>query len=347
MLKRFKDQFNKFNLHLTLWPVSIAVSLIILILGFALKLYIILILGLFIFFLIILLWLLNVKYDINSSLLNQNKNSISNNNNIYSLHLNNTNTKELASINNKNTNDFNINEYIDNSKNDKNINKANNKLYQSLILGFKFFILTELILFLSMIIVHFYTKYLNPINLSSDNLSIESMQFLLSSKLDVLDLPLINTLILILSSFCLSWSYTNFTIVNNLVRSNSTQFKNVTYNKKSNLNYDELKILRIKNFLSGLILTIILGAIFLLLQIYEYYKVKLNNFNISSSVFYYITGFHAIHVLIGIIFLLIFYIQNINNKFNSVYLGFNILNIYWHFVDFVWILVFFTLYLFN
>lgn len=56
-------------------------------------------------------------------------------------------------------------------------------------------------------------------------------------------------------------------------------------------------------------LTIILGFIFILVQLYEY---KITTFTISDSIygsyFYLLTGFHGSHVIVGIIFLLfVFY----------------------------------------
>jgi heme/copper-type cytochrome/quinol oxidase subunit 3 len=74
----------------------------------------------------------------------------------------------------------------------------------------------------------------------------------------------------------------------------------------------------------SLVLTYILGLIFILCQIFEYYN---SNFSfadgIFGSIFFLATGFHGIHVLIGTIFLLIIFIRIKNNHFSfSHILGF-------------------------
>lgn len=99
-----------------------------------------------------------------------------------------------------------------------------------------------------------------------------------------------------------------------------------------------------------LIVTCVLGLTFRFFQWEEYHS---SFFTIGDgrfgSVFFILTGFHGIHVLIGSIFLtssLILSMKIIScNKVNFV--GFEIACWYWHFVDVVWIFLFFLLYYLN
>jgi len=96
--------------------------------------------------------------------------------------------------------------------------------------------------------------------------------------------------------------------------------------------------------------TIILGLIFILGQTTEYLKLYKLNFTISKNVFgsafFTLTGFHGLHVLIGLLALLIVLIMINNGKFKTIeHTAFRSAAIYWHFVDAVWIVVFSVVYL--
>lgn len=98
-----------------------------------------------------------------------------------------------------------------------------------------------------------------------------------------------------------------------------------------------------------LLATIILGLIFLIGQGSEYYRLLKQGFNISKSVFstsfFTLTGFHGLHVFIGLLILAIVLGQFFRKSFN-IYRD-NILSavgIYWHFVDVVWLFVFTVVY---
>lgn len=66
-----------------------------------------------------------------------------------------------------------------------------------------------------------------------------------------------------------------------------------------------------------------------------------------SSLFFAITGFHGMHVTIGLILLIIVLIRTINNTYERVghYLMVEKVGLYWHFVDLVWVFVFTFFYL--
>jgi heme/copper-type cytochrome/quinol oxidase subunit 3 len=90
----------------------------------------------------------------------------------------------------------------------------------------------------------------------------------------------------------------------------------------------------------------ILGFYFLTLQGIEYYY---STFSISSRVFgrifFFGTGFHGLHVCLGIIILLVRAIRVYNNIMSRQHhfsLEFSLW--YWHFVDVVWLFLFFFVY---
>lgn len=96
--------------------------------------------------------------------------------------------------------------------------------------------------------------------------------------------------------------------------------------------------------------TALLGSTFIAGQIYEFtafYREGLGfTTNIFGSAFYTLTGFHGVHVTIGIIMLLSLLVLSIRGKLTverseTV----EIVGLYWHFVDIVWILIFTIIYL--
>lgn len=97
-------------------------------------------------------------------------------------------------------------------------------------------------------------------------------------------------------------------------------------------------------------LTILLGAIFLAGQVWEYVElighgVTLNSSHFASS-FYMITGTHGLHVLGGLIFLSIVFVRSLKGQFSSERnLAPTTASWYWHFVDAIWIFVFTLLYI--
>ena len=101
-----------------------------------------------------------------------------------------------------------------------------------------------------------------------------------------------------------------------------------------------------------LLLTAILGAIFVGLQFgVEYTNLIFNlNFtpqtNIFGSAFFTLTGFHGLHVTVGVLFLLICFFRAIRGDFaGKRHFAVEAAEMYWHFVDGVWVVVFSTVYL--
>lgn len=93
-------------------------------------------------------------------------------------------------------------------------------------------------------------------------------------------------------------------------------------------------------------LTVILGLIFTFFQGLEYF---VSSFTITDSVygslFFIITGFHGIHVIVGSLFLIYCYYRIRNLHFLPLHhVGFEAASWYWHFVDIVWLFLYIVVY---
>jgi cytochrome c oxidase subunit 3/cytochrome o ubiquinol oxidase subunit 3 len=99
-----------------------------------------------------------------------------------------------------------------------------------------------------------------------------------------------------------------------------------------------------------LITTALLGSVFIGGQIYEFtvfYKegLKLST-NLFGSTFYVLTGFHGAHVSIGIIMLLAAAFMSWRGRITQRnWESIEIVGLYWHFVDVIWIVIFTVIYL--
>nr|AEP27463.1 cytochrome c oxidase subunit III [Nanophyes marmoratus] len=131
-----------------------------------------------------------------------------------------------------------------------------------------------------------------------------------------LEIPLLNTLILLTSGLTVTWAH------HSLMENNRTQS------------------------IWSLMLTVILGLYFTTLQGLEYIEAP---FSIADSAygssFFMATGFHGLHVIIGTTFLLISLIRLYNNHFSPIHhFGFEAAAWYWHFVDVVWLFLYISIY---
>ena len=96
-------------------------------------------------------------------------------------------------------------------------------------------------------------------------------------------------------------------------------------------------------------LSTLLGAIFLVGQGYEYVTLVGHGLTIQNSVygsvFFITTGFHAAHVLAGVLAFVVVLIRTFKSKFTPAQATAAIVvSYYWHFVDVVWIGLFITIY---
>ena len=133
-------------------------------------------------------------------------------------------------------------------------------------------------------------------------------------------LPLLNTALLLTSSVTI-------TIAHHALKNNNRRLLNI-----------------------GTLLTIILGAVFLYVQAYEYVHayqdldLRLST-GIYGSTFFMLTGFHGAHVTLGVIMLIVTYIRILRGHFTpNEHFGFQAVSWYWHFVDVVWVCLFIFVY---
>jgi heme/copper-type cytochrome/quinol oxidase subunit 3 len=96
--------------------------------------------------------------------------------------------------------------------------------------------------------------------------------------------------------------------------------------------------------------TAMLGAVFIGGQVYEFttfYRKGLGyTTNIFGSAFYTLTGFHGVHVSVGIIMLMSLLVMSLRGNLGPEKAeAVEIVGLYWHFVDIVWILIFTIVYL--
>lgn len=134
---------------------------------------------------------------------------------------------------------------------------------------------------------------------------------------DPWDIPLMNTIILLLSGTTVTWAH--YAILEN----------------------------KQKDAVEALKYTIILGLTFSCFQAFEYMHAAFKfTDGIYASNFYMATGFHGAHVFIGTIFLIVCYFRAKKGHFNKEHghLGFEFAAWYWHFVDVVWLFLFVFVY---
>jgi cytochrome c oxidase subunit III len=102
-------------------------------------------------------------------------------------------------------------------------------------------------------------------------------------------------------------------------------------------------------FNGWMVATIVLGVMFLLGQAHEYSgALQTMSWTGSSfgATFYTLTGMHGFHVFIGVIYLTVLLVQaNKGIYTGSKYFGLTAGTLYWHFVDVIWVALFFMFYL--
>ena len=102
---------------------------------------------------------------------------------------------------------------------------------------------------------------------------------------------------------------------------------------------------------SWLLATALLGMVFIGGQVFEFstfvHEGMTMRTNAAASSFYLLTGFHGTHVLIGIIMLLsLFGISRRQDGLTEAKgLNLELVGLYWHFVDIIWIVIFTVVYL--
>jgi cytochrome c oxidase subunit 3 len=91
-----------------------------------------------------------------------------------------------------------------------------------------------------------------------------------------------------------------------------------------------------------------LGAFFLVGQMVEYFSLPFSlTDNLFASTFYALTGFHGLHVTLGVICIAIVALQTRSGGRNTAsdHFGLEAAELYWHFVDGIWVVLYGILYL--
>jgi cytochrome c oxidase subunit 3 len=99
--------------------------------------------------------------------------------------------------------------------------------------------------------------------------------------------------------------------------------------------------------LASMAVAILLGAGFVAIQFREWGHKRYDmTTNLYDSLYFTITGFHLLHVVVGLVILLLLLLWTALGYFDDRrYAAVTIGGVYWHFVDVVWLFVFTTLYL--
>jgi cytochrome c oxidase subunit 3 len=113
----------------------------------------------------------------------------------------------------------------------------------------------------------------------------------------------------------------------------------------------EVAVLKGKSGLGWLAITIGLGSLFVGMQCYEWWHLHheglwFNTGGVYGSSFFVITGFHGLHVAIGVLLILWCFLRQLFTRcFTPTrHIALNNVALYWHFVDVVWLFVLTLLY---
>ena len=98
---------------------------------------------------------------------------------------------------------------------------------------------------------------------------------------------------------------------------------------------------------AGMLLTSLLGATFLMIQINEYVHIGFApHDHAQGTIFYGLTGLHGAHVFVGLTLLAMVTLRAFRGHFSSTeHRGVEVPGIYWHFVDVMWIIVYTSVYI--
>nr|YP_010837452.1 cytochrome c oxidase subunit III [Doto coronata]WGC93417.1 cytochrome c oxidase subunit III [Doto coronata] len=177
-------------------------------------------------------------------------------------------------------------------------------------MGFILFVVSEVCLFFSFFWAFFHSSLAPAFDLGSvwppAGIAV----------LSPFQVPLLNTSVLLLSGVSITWTHHSLEAGNH------------------------------KSAIQGMMFTLGLGIYFLWLQYGEYAE---TSFSIADSVygctFFIATGFHGMHVLVGVSFLTVCFARMLSLHFDmNHHLGFLAAAWYWHFVDVVWLFLYVSIY---
>ena len=177
-------------------------------------------------------------------------------------------------------------------------------------MGVALFIVSEVLFFLAIFWAFFHSALSPTVELGAQwpPMGIEAI--------NPFELPLLNTVILLSSGVTVTYAH------HSLIQGNR------------------------KGALYGLVATVLLAIVFTLLQGIEY---TVSSFTISDgafgSCFYFGTGFHGLHVMIGTAFIAVGLWRVLAyHSTDNHHLGLESSILYWHFVDVVWLFLFISIY---
>jgi cytochrome c oxidase subunit III len=110
---------------------------------------------------------------------------------------------------------------------------------------------------------------------------------------------------------------------------------------------DAIKKNNLKAVRQSFLLTLLMGATFLAGQLWEYAHLSFGlKSGIFGSTFYVLTGFHGLHVFVGLLLMATVIFRSMKPKHYTAesHFGIEATSLYWHFVDVVWIFLFLLLY---
>ncbi len=178
----------------------------------------------------------------------------------------------------------------------------------STVLGMFLFIASEAMLFGSFFTAYFFVRVVNPS--APEVWPPEPYHF-------PVFVAGVNTAILVTSSFTMHWA------LQSIKRGNRAGLQ------------------------AGLLLTFLMGLVFLLTQAREYSRIGFaTDDGAFATIFFSLTGLHGAHVFVGLTLLLVATVRAFRGHFTPEHHhGVEIPGIYWHFVDVMWIVVYATIYL--
>lgn len=105
-----------------------------------------------------------------------------------------------------------------------------------------------------------------------------------------------------------------------------------------------------KRFVLFLLATLVLGTVFISIQGFEWNQLFEEGItpagDLLGTVFFVLTGFHGLHVIIGLLALVVLLLKALRGDFDERHhMGIETFGLYWHFVDIVWIVLFTIIYL--
>ncbi len=110
---------------------------------------------------------------------------------------------------------------------------------------------------------------------------------------------------------------------------------------------DAIKKNNLKAVRQSFLITLLMGATFLGGQLWEYAHLSFGlKSGIFGSTFYVLTGFHGLHVFVGLLLMATVMFRSMKPKHYTAesHFGIEATSLYWHFVDVVWIFLFMLLY---